>query len=186
MTTVLLALPLRSKQDLLLARKRARQIAGLLGFGPRDQIVLAANVFANVGRFRQVHACGMLRFQLTENALHIFPVARASISVKEKRTDPGKLNGEGINRLLRRLNPSAWSSAVEIPFGVLAQLPDQPLSHDREDLPWLAQQLARLTPLDLFEEFQHQNQEIMQLLQETPAGGVVSRPSKMDAANPAA
>ena len=45
MGTSLLTLILRSKRDILLARQRARQVAGLLGYKPRDQAVIAAAVF---------------------------------------------------------------------------------------------------------------------------------------------
>jgi hypothetical protein len=34
---------------------------------------------------------------------------------------------------------------------------------DRNDLPWMIQQLNRLTPLLLFEEFRQQNLEILHL-----------------------
>jgi hypothetical protein len=45
----------------------------------------------------------------------------------------------------------------------LFSLPNKPSTLDRYDLPWIVDQLNRFTPLNLFEEFQQQNHEILQL-----------------------
>jgi hypothetical protein len=42
-------------------------------------------------------------------------------------------------------------------------LPSQPLTVDRNDLPWIIEELNRLTPLFLFEEFRQHNLEILHL-----------------------
>jgi hypothetical protein len=42
-------------------------------------------------------------------------------------------------------------------------LPDKPSALDRNDLPWIVDELNRLTPLILFEEFRQQNLEILHL-----------------------
>jgi hypothetical protein len=54
-----------------------------------------------------------------------------------------------------------------------------PLAVAREDLPWLVQELTRQVPLDLFEEFQCQNQELLLALEEV-------RTDRPKAKNPAA
>src|SRR5579872_4241566 len=41
-----LILRLTTKRDVVRARQRARQLAGLLGFGPDEQVCLAAGTFA--------------------------------------------------------------------------------------------------------------------------------------------
>jgi hypothetical protein len=164
MITLLLTLPLRAKQDAVLARQRARQIAGLLGFDRRHQIVIAATVFANVWKFKQLHAYGVLRFQLEEDALHIFPVAKLVRAARPGQSHGGQLNARGVRRLMKCLGdlPHFANASLD----VRARLPAGPCEHDTADLPWLVRQLSRLAPLDLLDEIQNQNQEIMFLLQE--------------------
>lgn len=71
MSTTLLTLPLRRKRDLFLARQRARQVAGLLGFDRRQQATLAAAVFDMADRARRQSRSALLHFRTVERRLVI-------------------------------------------------------------------------------------------------------------------
>jgi hypothetical protein len=55
-----------------------------------------------------------------------------------------------------------------------------------EDLAWIAHQLTRLTPLNLFEEFRQQNQELLGLLHDVQALKEEIRTLRRDRERPAA
>jgi len=72
MTTSLLTLPLRRKRDLVVARQRASQIAGLLGFERRELAGMAAAVFEMAGQAWRRGRDGQLCFQMNGRALQVF------------------------------------------------------------------------------------------------------------------
>jgi hypothetical protein len=167
MTTSILTLPLRNKRDVLLARQRARQIAKLLGFDPREQACIAAGAFA-IARTGMQHAGRRaLTFQLEGNLLQIVPVL-------------GRRRHAGLERLLRRL-ASGTSSELRLE----KPLPAQGAAVDRAELAWVVEELAGLTPLDVFAEIERQNQELLHTLHELhtaeserpPARGRPRRPA---------
>jgi hypothetical protein len=131
MRTSLLSLNLRGRRDLMRARWRARQIAGLLGFDFLAQAEIAALVFEIARRTYGRQGRSVLRFQLAGDWLHVFP----------------RGGRDRADRLVRALPPQALAPA-------------------REDVPWLIRELGRLTPLNLFEEFRRQNQELLGALNE--------------------
>src|SRR6516164_9173228 len=74
MITTLLTLPVRGKRDIVVARQRARQIAGLLGYPRREQVVLSAMVFDLARRSFEAVRSGQLQFQVEDHRLHVVPV----------------------------------------------------------------------------------------------------------------
>lgn len=78
MNQLLLDLPLGRKRDLLLARQRARQIVGLLGFDREKQASISATVFEIASQ-----VCGKkganLRFQLGGNGLQVLALPRSAL-----------------------------------------------------------------------------------------------------------
>jgi hypothetical protein len=72
MDKLLLALRLGSKRDVVEARQRARQVAGLLGFDSRDQAALAAGVFSLGCQAYRNRAGTSLLFQVQNRALRVF------------------------------------------------------------------------------------------------------------------
>jgi hypothetical protein len=151
MCTSILTLPLRKKRDVLLARQRARQIARLLGFDPREQACIAAGVFAVASTARQRGGRCALRFQLAGDVLQVIPVL-------------GRRRTAGLERFLRQL-PSAAGSLLRLEKPLPAKGP----AVSREDLPWIVAELARLMPLNAFEEIEQQNQELLHALRELHA-----------------
>jgi len=62
MSEPILTLSLRRKRDVLVARQRARQVAGLLGFDRGQQVHIAAAVFDLAAAFLRQRGRGVLRF----------------------------------------------------------------------------------------------------------------------------
>ncbi len=71
MKNYLISLVLNDRRDLLGARQRSRQIAGLLGFGPPEQSLLAAEVFALLTQTETLPANGALHFRVAGRFLEI-------------------------------------------------------------------------------------------------------------------
>ena len=63
---------LRTPRDVIVARQRARQIAGLLGFAPEEQ----AFITAAVGEVARSIGRGSLEFQVDDNILRVAPGTR--------------------------------------------------------------------------------------------------------------
>jgi hypothetical protein len=147
----ILTLPLRKKSDVLLARQRARQIAKLLGFDRREQACIAAGVFAVASTARQ-HAgrCAVV-FQLEGDVLQVVPVL-------------GRRRRPSLERLLQQL-PSGTRNLLRLE----KPLPVEGSVVNREDLPWFVEELARLIPLNVFDEIEQQNQELLHTLHELHA-----------------
>ena len=132
---------LRRRRDLLAVRQRARQTAGLLGFSATEQHRIAAAVFeVACGVFGTVRHVS-IQFAIEGQTLRVCPVV----------PDAGKAGqfqkvGKSL-RLERALSPKGASIAPE-------------------DLAWALHELARLTPLDVFEEIVEQNRELLLAHQE--------------------
>jgi hypothetical protein len=73
MQAPLLLLPLRRKRDALLARRQARQVASLLGFGPGEQACVAALVFELACQTLAQTGKGRLRVAVEQERLVIAP-----------------------------------------------------------------------------------------------------------------
>jgi hypothetical protein len=137
----LLTLPLRRKSDTLLARFRARQIAGLCRFDIQEQTCIAAGAFTvAVHALRQCRT-GTLCFVLENNTLAVYPDNTGA-----RRGRPGA--GPSADALLRLVKPLPQAAAEFAP----------------EDLAWLLGQLQSQIAFQMFEEIHHQNEEILALL----------------------
>jgi hypothetical protein len=138
-TTTLLHLKLNRRPALVLARQRSRQVARLLGFDAADQARIAAAVFHLAAHAFQHAASREIVFQLAGGALHVYPVC-------------GKKKPAG----------------AEPPLRLERRLPRE-LAMPPEDVAWVVQELARITPANLFEEIRQQNQELLHAFQELHA-----------------
>jgi hypothetical protein len=143
MNTLIHLLPLRRKRDVVVARHRARQIARLLGFDAREQACIAAGVFVIARTAWQHTGRRALAFELAGDVFQVVPVL-------------GPRPDADLGGLLNRL---------PLPAKDLLRLektlpPDRP-AVDRADLAWVVEELARRTPLDVFEELERQNQELL-------------------------
>jgi hypothetical protein len=142
MCAALLTLPIASKRDAVGARQRARQVAAMLGFDPADQTLMAAAVFEMARAALLQTESVALQFLIVESSLHIRPRAGS-----ELRRDILSLDAEPANGL-----------HIEKP------LPADSEGLSGEDLTWAVAELSRLAPPGLYDEFVHQNQELLQTL----------------------
>ncbi len=142
----LLILPLVSKRDVLLARQRARQIAALFHFPAQEQSCIAAGAFAVAAQALRETKTAELCFQVVDRKLLIFPRAR-KVEVQPGTPAPPNTGTatDGLLRLVKALPPAG------------AEFPP-------EDMVWLVNQLHQGGRFNLFEEIQHQNQEMLALI----------------------
>jgi hypothetical protein len=144
----LLSISVRSERDVLAARQRARQLARLLRFEPRQQICIAAGTFAIAAQALARCRSATLYFEISENTLLITPRLGRRRPRSRTRTIPAR--GVPIARLVKPLPSGGAAFATD-------------------DLIWIAAQLTRRTPLDVFEEMETQNREMLALLRELAA-----------------
>jgi hypothetical protein len=155
MAQSLLTFPVRKRKDLVVLRQRSRQIAAMLGYVAEDQAAIAAAAFAIVNQtFHQQGTCTVY-FQIADSVFEVFPVTDT----------PTGLHGTGA--IGSRITPSAFEAERHpAPLRLEKPLPlrEPPLAD--ADLTFVAQDLNRLTPPDLFAEIERQNQELLQVLME--------------------
>lgn len=161
MNTPLLTLKIRSQRDVLMARQRARQVAGVLGYEPREQTFIAAAVFEIARSALRPGGRSTLTFHTDYRALHVRaarsePPVRKGLSVQISRWL--------IDRLL--CEPGYAAGAV---LRLEKPLPKQGPTLSGEDAAWAVQHLTEMTPFDVVAELQQQNREMLQLYQDLQA-----------------
>jgi hypothetical protein len=180
MIVPLLTMRVRTRRDVLKARQRARQIAALLGFDVHERTTIAALVFEVACNARGTQ--GRIEFQLNRGLLRIFPAGtRARSSRKNRRPPQTTWDVRGARRLVHKLREGASQTRV---LRLDQRLPERTGTLAHDDLPWMVRQLAKLSPLDVFEEIRLQNQEVLRCLEERYAktGPAASRTRKKPAA----
>jgi hypothetical protein len=143
MSHVMLVMDLSGKKDVVRARQRARQIAGLLGYEASPQAAIAASVFYLCQQVLTEGITASLIFAVDDRCLRITPVPRDIFLAHDRPAD------------ILALSPPASSLQLQQPLPVRVDaLP--PL-----DLTWVAEELQRHTTLNVFEEMTRQNQELL-------------------------
>jgi signal transduction histidine kinase/CheY-like chemotaxis protein len=172
----LLTVAIQQENDVVQARKRARQIAGLLGFDTQDQVriatavsELARNTYQYAGRGKiefNVRAGDSpgLEMRLTDSGPGISNVQQILDGQYTSRTGMG-MGILGARRLMDffeiESSPGAGTSIVmRREFPKTSRLPSP------KTLAELSAQLAREAPYDPFAELQQQNQELLRTLDE--------------------
>jgi signal transduction histidine kinase/CheY-like chemotaxis protein len=176
MSKPLLNLEIRVEQDVVLARQRARQLAGLLGFETQDQTRIATVVSEIARNAFQYAGGGRLEFAIETKAPPTFVVQVSDrgpgikdlslILTGQYRSPTGMGVGiVGARRLMDRFEihsaPGAGTTIVlakELPRHAPPPAPDR--------LAWVSAELARGVPHDPFAELRQQNQELVQALEE--------------------
>ena len=136
MSTPFLSLPVAARRDVVLARDRARQVAGLLGFDALEQACVAAAVFEIASQAREAGR-SMLHFQVEGDLFQVFAMPQVT-------SVTGRPGGLRLEKILPKKEPA------------LAL----------EDVPWAVRQLAEQSPASLFSEIKRQNQELLYTLAE--------------------
>jgi signal transduction histidine kinase len=172
----ILTTEVRSEQDVVLARQRARQIANLLGFAGQDQTRIATAVSEIARNAYQYAGGGKVVFELGSRP------PRLQISVRDRGPGIARLDdvlngryrsatGLGLGILgARRLSDrfSLRSAPGEGTLIVMEKLIDrrEAQTATAEDVSRLSRQLALLTPHDPLTEIREQNQEVLRALDE--------------------
>ncbi len=162
-------------QDLVLARQRARHIAQLLGFDAQDQTRLATAVSEIARNALQYAGQAKVSFAVEEDVNQAFV-----ISVRDQ--GPGiqdlqaVLDGHfaspagrgraiaGVRRLMDRFRIESTTRGTVVIFG--KDIPKRARAFHVTDLDKIADELAKRTPQDPFEELREQNTELMHTLEE--------------------
>jgi signal transduction histidine kinase len=172
----LLNLEVRLEVDVVLARQRARQIAGLLGFAPLDQTRIAtatseiarnAVKYAGGARLEFIVESGpgpAMVMRIRERGPGI-PNLQAILDGQYESSSGLGLGIIGAKRLMDRFDiestPGAGSSVV-----MAKNLPAQTDAISPQDVGRIAGELARPAQQGLLDELQQQNQELLNTLQE--------------------
>ena len=175
MSRTILTLTLKYERDIVLARQRARQVAGLLGFDAQDQTRISTAVSEIVRNAFGYGGGGSVTFRLEGTTLPQLLVVAVEdegpgiedlelILAGRYRSPHGMGMGIlGARRLMDRCsirNLPARGACVEL--GKL--LPKgSPLFDDRR-VACVASELLREKPRDAIEEVQRQNQELLQAM----------------------
>jgi hypothetical protein len=158
MSTSFFVLLVRSRRDVVLARERARQIAGLLGFDALEQAGIGAAVFEIASRAREQSGRAALQFQAEDGTFRVVP---APSPLRELSAQPSGLR---LEKPLPRKEPAVGP----------------------EDMAWVVRQLALLAPANVFAEIQRQNQEFLRVLADLQSCRASLAALAPEAARPAA
>lgn len=139
MNLTLITLPLRNKRDTIIARQRARQIAGLLGFDTQQQAGIAAGVFAIAWQVLSMRSPIELSFHLDDGLLRVLARSRRRASDPDRTAAPTSV------------------SCLE------KSVPDR-AKLSFEDLVWAIDRLDEITPALMYEEVYRLNQELLATL----------------------
>ena len=120
MRQILLSLSVGGKKELVQIRQRTRQLAALLGYGPRDQAILAAGVFALACQTHRRQGRTNWNFLLENGRLRIFREGRDRNAGQIEKWLPEKasLSDADIHWVTREMSRQA---TVDI-FGEIQKL----------------------------------------------------------------
>lgn len=176
MSKSLLNLEIRIEQDVVLARQRARQLAGLLGFDTQDQTRIATVISEIARNAFQYAGGGRIEFALETNPPTAF-VMRVSdrgpgikdlslILAGQYHSPTGMGVGiVGARRLMDRFEIDS-ADGVGTTIVLAKELPRGAPQPTPAHLTWVGAELARGMPHDAFAELRRQNQELVQALDE--------------------
>jgi signal transduction histidine kinase/CheY-like chemotaxis protein len=171
----LLSVEIRLEQDVVLARQRARQVAGLLGFDAQDQTRLATAVSEIARNAYSYGGGGKVEFLVDDTSPGLFlirvsdrgPGFKDLAAVLEGRYRSATGMGVGVlgaRRLTDVFEVQSRPGATSVLLG--KSLPARSAAVPPLSLGRVAEELSRGLPHDPFEELRRQNQELLQALDE--------------------
>lgn len=177
MPGTILTLAIAQERDTVAARQRARQIARLLGFDAQDQTRIATAVSEIARNAYNYAGGGRVEYAIegrTAPQLFIVKVKDSGPGVRdldsilegryESRTGMG-LGIIGARRLMDQFEIESTAGAGTTVW-LKKLLPDRGRVWKAQDIAGLAGSLAAERPEDAYQELQHQNQELLQALEE--------------------
>lgn len=175
MSVSLLKVEIRYEQDLILARRRARQIAQHLGFASQDQVRIATALSELVRNVFQYTPGGRVEF-----AVETTPPQAMVMRVSDRGQGINNLDDilsgryvsktgmgvglAGARRLVDRFDIETGAQGTTIVLG--CDLPKGRPVNARDISASVSEALASETPQNPFEEMQRQNQELLAALDE--------------------
>jgi hypothetical protein len=163
MATGIYSLKIKCKRDVLLARLRARQLTRLLGYSEGDQLLLASAAFELAWTTFQTRGRVVLNFTLENDRLRIACTRPERKEEEEERKAFDRAwNGPNHDRRARRKHPGPDAFA-ELALRLDKPLPARDDPMPIEDIAFALEQLAKHTPLNLFEEIRQYNLELLRL-----------------------
>lgn len=176
MNTSILTIKIRSEQDVVMTRQRARQIAQALGFDSQDQTRIATAVSEIARNAFQYTKGGKVEFWVEDSSPQIFMV-----SIRDQGSGIANLNtildgrytsktgmGLGIIGTKRLMDQFHIESSPDNGTTVLMgkTLPKRAPILTAELRAQIVDQLVMRSPQHPFEEIQQQNQELLRTLEE--------------------
>ena len=176
MNMPLINLEVRVEYDIVLARQRARQIAGLLGFGLLDQTRIATATSEIARNSVQYGGGGRVEFGIETGAAPAFVIRvlerGSGIKDLQKILDGAYVSETGLGlgiigakRLMDRFVIESLSG-VGATVLMAKSLPSRAMALTPQELGRISAELAKNAPQGLLEELQQQNQELLNTLQE--------------------
>src|SRR6204780_2989217 len=177
MSLSILTVTIQREQDTVAARQRARHIARLLGFDPQDQTristavsEIARNAFNYAGGGREEYSIEgrtspqLFIIQIRDSG----PGVRDLDDILEGQYKSSTGMGMGILGARRLMDQFQIDSAPGKGTTIWLKklLPSRIRVWNGQDLAGMAASLAREGPQDAFQELQHQNQELLNALEE--------------------
>lgn len=177
MSGIILTLAIAQERDTVAARQRARQIARLLGFDAQDQTRIATAVSEIARNAFNYAGGGRVEYAIEgQTAPQLFivkvkdsgPGVRDLARILEGRYQSSTGMGLGILGARRLMDQFEIESAPGEGTTVWLKklLPGRGRVWKAQDLAGLAGSLAGERPEDAYQELQHQNQELLQALEE--------------------
>jgi signal transduction histidine kinase/DNA-binding response OmpR family regulator len=180
MSVRILSVSIRSEHDTVAARQRARQIARLLGFDTQDQTRISTAVseiarnafnYAGGGQIEYSIEGAVAPQLLLIKVSDLGPGVRDLLSVLDGTYQSQTGMGLGIVGARRLMDQFQIESTPGVGTTVWLKklLPKRAPLVRPPDVAAIATALAREAPQDPFQELQHQNQELLQALEEIRA-----------------
>jgi signal transduction histidine kinase/CheY-like chemotaxis protein len=177
MAGTILTLAIACERDTVAARQRARQIARLLGFEPQDQTRISTAVSEIARNAFNYAGGGRVEYSIegrTSPQLFIVKIKDSGPGVRdldhilEGRYKSSTGMGMGILGARRLMDQFQIDSAPGLGTTVWLKklLPARSRVWTGQDLSSMVASLAREGPQDAFQELQHQNQELLNALEE--------------------
>ena len=173
----ILTLVVRYEPDIVIARQRTRQIAGLLGFDTQDQTRLSTAVSEITRNAFNYAGGGKVEYLLEDTPkgqtflIRIIdqgPGIPDVEAVLEGRFQSKSGMGLGIAGARRLMDQFQIESILGQGTNILSgkRLPRGNLPVTSKDLAHISDQLAGITPQSAYEEIQQQNQEVLRIMEE--------------------
>ena len=168
-------LRLRHERHVVHARRKAREIAALLGFEHQEQIRLATTASELARNAFRYATAGVVEFLVRDFSPPVFVIsvtdAGPGISNLAEILDGRYVSKTGLGkgltgtkRLMDHFRIASSADGTQVEAGKLLPLSVRPIDPNR--MKFIIKELADRSAIDPFDEIEHQNQELLETLEE--------------------